>query len=619
MGVLGAALLLSAAPAAGDAETLSIVRAEEPYIGCEVLLTLVGKAAKTQGVTFEWSFAGNIKPILLRKGGLECRFTPFDTEPVFASVSALGSDGRFMASADISFAAKEFTINIVMVEPEPFMLWDINAKREAPADGLVAGEPVQFVVELVPPYDRPIACRWSTDASTAMLSGTNDQKVTIVRSEIGDAELSLEVKDANGLVLGRGRRDVHVPIPRAKVDESIRRKNAWSQWLEALALWDAKNFDSAVENAAAAADLDPETLEITDGLKIMRENFVRVERSRKLSAEAFALHKKQDLTNALKTYRRAYAAWAFTETEDEIEKLEAEIDAIRVRRQQAEWLKDKGAAYDVEGRFEDALRYYRETVALVPDDSVSQRAERIEKRLASIAQAKVLAEEGQKLEESGQLLGAVAKYKESLALEKSAELNDHTEELEATLKMRRARAADLRREAAELQRKKNDAEALVRYRESQALWPDPELANRIANMEKTVTVSSQRAVRSAEDFGIGTQADAIRLLQEGHALYKQGKYEEALEMYRKSHAISNDDHLAEWIERVSSSLTEYEAVLQANVLVKEANNLYREGDYAKALAKYKESLAIHPNAEVENFTKTIENNIKSADNTSRKP
>jgi len=41
-------------------------------------------------------------------------------------------------------------------------------------------------------------------------------------------------------------------------------------------------------------------------------------------------------------------------------------------------------------------------------------------------------------------------------------------------------------------------------------------------------------------------------------------------------------------------------------LIKEANNLYNEGNHVGALEKYKESLAIHPNAEVENFIEVLE-------------
>jgi len=591
---------------AEGADSLRIEQKDTAYIGCEVVLSLDGSATKVYDASFEWTFEGNAKPIVLRRGGLECRFTPVDIDQITASVSAFDAGGSFLSSADITLRASEFLVNIVMIEPEPFMLWDANAKRDVAADGLIAGEPVQFEVQLVPEYDRPIRCAWNTDASAAIRGGENEQRVTIVRNDIGDVELSIVVRDAGGLVLGRSVQNVNVPIPRSRIDESIRRRRAWHQWLEAQSQWDAKNFDEAVANAEEASIIDPETIEITGGFETMSANYARVLRSRKLITDAVALHGEQNLSDALKTYRRAYATWALSETEAAIKALETEIDKIRVRRQQAEWLKDTASAYDQEGFFADALKYYKDTLALLPDEAVSQRSERIEIRLASMAQAKTLSAEGRDLESRGLLSEAVEKYKESLKLETDIVLDTHAKELEETIKERRTRAAALRREATDLQRRNNNAEALLRYRESHVLWPDPELEMIIADMEKTVTDAPEQVVRTPEDFGIGTQADATRLLQEGHALYKDGKYREALEVYRKSFSISKDARLADWISRVETSLKEYESVLQANILIKEANNLYNEGNPDGALEKYRESLSIHPNAEVENFIKMLE-------------
>lgn len=605
--------------ASESVEELRIEQKEEAYLGCEVILSLNGDVVNTQGVIYEWSFEGNAKPIHLRRGGLECRFTPIDTDPIAASVSAVAPDGKLLASADISLKAKEFGVEIVMLEPAPFMLWDATTKKDIPATDLIAGEPIQFNVALTPDFKNEIRCRWNTDASTAIRDGAGKNQVTIARNEIGDAELSVVVSDINGTVLGRGSKNVNVPIARSMVDDSIRRKRAWGQWTEAQTLWDAKNFDEAIKIAQEAAETDPETVEITDGLKIMSANYSRVDRARKLIAEATAQQGEQKPVEALKTYRRAYAAWPLQETETSIRDLENQIDNIRIRRQRAEWLKDTAAAYDQENLFEEALRYYKETLALQPDDSVAQRADRIEKRLSSIAQAAAFTSEGRRLEADGHLLEAVEKYKDSLKLEANAELDTHTKELEETIRERRARAATLRREAADFQKKNQNAEALVRYKESQALWPDAEMGKRIAALEKTVTDSPEQIVRSAEDFGIGTQADATRLLQEGHALYKQGKYRDALESYRKSYAISRDTRLADWISRVETSLKEYEAVLKANALIKDANNLYNEGRLAEARDKYKESLAVHANAEVEKFMKHIEETLKSSDMTSNNP
>jgi tetratricopeptide (TPR) repeat protein len=605
--------LLAALPAFGAAEGLRIEQRQEAYVGCEVVLSLAGSAIEAPDVACEWSFEGNARPIYFRRGGLECRFTPKNTEPIRAAVSVLGPDGGLLGSADIALTPKEFEVTIVMLEPDPFILWDAVKKEDVPADGLIAGEPIRFNTVLTPEFPNEIRCRWNTDASTAIRDGEDRNEVTVVRNEIGDAVISVVVSTADGTILGYGEKSVNVPIARSRVEDSIRRREAWNQWTEALSMWDAKNFDAAVQRAQEAAEIDPETLEIANGLKTLNSNFARVERARKFNSNAAVLRGEKKLVDALKTYRRSFAAWPMQESESGIRDLEEEINALRIRNQRAEWLKDIGAAYDQENSFENALKYYRETMELVPDAAVAQRAERIEKRLASIAQASALAEEGHRLETNGQLLEALEKYRDSLQLESGADIEAHARDLENTIKERRTRASALRREGSDLQKKNQNAEALVRYKESQALWPDSALAQQIAALEKTVTASAGQVVRAPEDFGIGTQADAERLLQEGHALYKQGKYQEALDSYRKSYAISRNQRLSDWIAKVETSFREYEAVLRANALIKEANNLYNESKYSEALVKYRESLAVHANAEVKKFTEHIENSLRSVD------
>jgi len=385
--------------------------------------------------------------------------------------------------------------------------------------------------------------------------------------------------------------------------------------MDAQSQWDAKNFGEALATAEEANAIDPDTIEITDGLNTMRANYTRVQRSRNFIAEAVSLHGEQDLEEALRHYRRAYAAWPLVETGTSIRALEMEIDQIRVRMQRAEWLRDTAVAFDQENRFADALRYYRETLALQFDEAVSQRADRIEMRLASIAQATDLITEGRDLEARGLFQEAIERYRESLTFEPSQTLELHVSELEETIRARMSQAAILRTEATQLQNNNNDAEALLRFRESHALWPNPELEVIIASLEQTVTETAQVAPRTPEDFGIGTQADAARLLQEGHALYMDGRYREALDIYRKSYAISNDPRLANWISSIETTLNELDAIHQANALVRAANDLYIAGDHLGALEKYRESLTIHHNAEVENFINLLLQEITPAGET----
>jgi tetratricopeptide (TPR) repeat protein len=605
------ALLLLCGVAEG-AGSFRVERQGDAYIGCEVLLSLAGKETAAPGVVYEWSFKGNAQAILLRKGGLECRFIPYDTKPISASATAIDANGAVLAAAEVALTAKEFRVDIVQLEAEPFMLWDAAAKKDVEAPGLVAGEPARFELKLTPEYKNRLQIRWDTDASTGITEGGDGPRITIVRNEVGDAEISVVVADANGLVLGRGGVNVGVPVSRSKIDESNRRRKAWTQWTTALSQWEAKNYGEAAQNAKAAAQTDPKNSELTDGVKAMLASHARVERAARLAAEAANLWNTGKIVDALKLCRRSYAAWPTEEVRNSIVTLEKAVDEMRVKEQAVGWLRDIATSYDQENLFADALRFYKQILVIVSDDSVAQRVDRIEKRLLSVERARALTDEGRGLEAEGRLQDALDKYKESLKLETNTEIDAHARELEEAIKERKTRAASLRKEGADLQKKNNNAQALLRYMESQALWPDAEANRRVSALKKIVEEPSSRDIRSSEDFGIGTRADAERLLRMGHDLYGEGKYREALTLYRKSYAIFADKQLKDWIERVETPLKEYEAVQKANALIKEGNSLYNGGRFSEALAKYKASLLVHPNAEVENFVKRLEDTVNAA-------
>ena len=174
------------------------------------------------------------------------------------------------------------------------------------------------------------------------------------------------------------------------------------------------------------------------------------------------------------------------ESETSIKELEEAIDALRVKNQQAEWLKDTAAAYDQEGQIQEALDYYNQSQALVPSQAIEERILRISRRLELIAEADKLAGTGSSLERNGKLVEAIESYKASLENNPDEALALHVKELEEIVVQRKRQAAALFREGSDLQRKRQETEALLRYRESMAMWPSPEAQKRIDALERTV-------------------------------------------------------------------------------------------------------------------------------------
>ena len=129
----------------------------------------------------------------------------------------------------------------------------------------------------------------------------------------------------------------------------------------------------------------------------------------------------------------------------------------------------------------------------------------------------------------------------------------------------------------------------------------PEVARRIRDLERNV--KNDKPLRNPEDFGIGTQADAARIIKDADALYLQRQDEKAAALYRKALAIAPNDELRAWITQLEDKIRERRAAQAANAQIKAANALFKAGKIPEAAAKYREALAAHPNPEVEAFMK----------------
>ena len=586
------------------AADLQIIQGEDVYVGKEIVLSLQGSLLSERPL-FEWSVSGDVKSILLRNGGAECAFTPINTSAIDIEAVAKNPDGQVLTTAKLGLTPRYFEVGIEKLEDEPLMLWDIKVKEERPTTELASNRPIRFEARLTPSYNGELRYDWTSDASTSILSSDASQ-TTITRSEIGDSELSVQIVNAAGIPLGRASRVVSVTVPSSRIEDSARQKAGWTDWQEAQAQWAQERHSDAVELAKRAAAQVPEDPDIAEGVKVMSANYDRVLRALELQKKGAEQRGKDLLSDALKTFRRARVVWPMPESESSIKELEEEIDSLRVRNQKAEWLKDTAAAYDQEGQIQDALEYYNQSQALVPSQAVEERISRISRRLELIAEADKLAGTGSSLERNGKLVEAIESYKASLEHNPDGALAQHVKELEEIVGQRKRQAAALLREGSELQKKRHEPEALLRYRESMAMWPSPEAQKRIDALERTVQLPRSADIRAPENFGIGTKSDAAHFLIAGNKLYGEKRYREALVQYRKSYAISQDQILSELIRKLEASLNEYEAIQAANKLIKEGNLLYNQGRVQEAAAKYRESLAAHPNAEVEAFLKHIE-------------
>ncbi|MBQ3585416.1 MAG: tetratricopeptide repeat protein, partial [Synergistaceae bacterium] len=406
--------------------------------------------------------------------------------------------------------------------------------------------------------------------------------------------------NSQGVKLGSGENTVSITLPVSTYEESSMEREAWQVWQKAQELWEAKNYAEAVQLAGHALTLSPRDTEISDGLQAMNANYSRYSKAQKLRSDSETFTNAGRLDDALKNLRIAQVIWPLDDGERIIKAAEERVETQRKLQQEANWLRDTASAYDNENLYEEALEYYAKSIALVSNDAVIDRMNRIRNRLTLIADADRYAGEGNSLEREGKLQEALNHYAASVQSNPDATLRQHIEELQSVISRRERQANALNREGDDLMKRNQNQEALQRFTESMNIWPTDRAKQRLQQLSR-VKLPADAVIRGPEDFGIGTRTDAQKIIQEADSLYAEGDIDQAAALYKKAQRISPSDEMKTWVARLDAILKERDAVNAANRQITEANALFKAGKVKEALDLYRESLKTHKNAEIEEF------------------
>ena len=588
----------------------SIIINDEAHVGEQVILS-VETSQIPAGGSVEWSVSPTTGKtpdrISLRAGGRECAFMPLDTEPIKVIASFLDRSGNVVSSSETLIAPKEFQINIAVIVDKALTLWDAEkrANNVLPPDSLLANSPVKVSATFEPAFKGQPTFKWTADAATAIVE-EHGNEISIKRGSIGESEISVTAFNSSGVKLGSGSGVVNINIPISTFEESSNEREAWQSWQKAQELWENKNYAEAVELATRAVALAPRDSEIVDGLRGMNINYSKFSKAQKLRDDAEKLDSENKFDEALKNLRAAQVVWPLDDADEKIKAEEDKVNEERIRQQNANWLRDTASAYDNENMYEEALEYYEKSLEIMPSEAVADRVQKIKNRLELISDADRYANEGNTLEREGKLQEAHDHYVASVMSNPDPSLRAHIEELQSVISRRERQSNALYREGQEFQRKNRLQEALTRYHESVNLWDNENARQRIQLLSRNRGLEPDAKLRGPEDFGIGTKADAQKIIKSADALLEEGKSEEALELYRKALKISPNPDLQKWAARLFDVVKENNAVEAANKQIKEANALYKSGKIKEAIDLYNQSLKTHKNAEIEEFLKNQE-------------
>jgi tetratricopeptide (TPR) repeat protein len=250
---------------------------------------------------------------------------------------------------------------------------------------------------------------------------------------------------------------------------------------------------------------------------------------RKYWADGQALEKEGKIVSAVAAYDKAIASFHPTVPQNDRMWIVVHAQEMRNRISGAKNWRADGEAKQKAGKIAEAIASYKQSLALLPDAALEEHVRMLEGKQAEAGEKKVAADrlwqEGTALFNQGRPSDALAKFKESLGYGSDPSRQKYVADLEA----RRTKAVALRDEGSKLQNQNRLSEAVAKYKESLTVWPDPGLSSHIATLEGKLKQDADTAARKAKAKQLRDEGYALQ--QRNQLQAAVGKYRESLAVW----------------------------------------------------------------------------------------
>lgn len=596
----------------GNPELTITYTPKEPFIGQEVKLQVTTRPKMGDDIIgFWWEI-----PNYWTGTGDKASFKSKDSKPVKVTVHAKTKDGGDeVGTKDVVITAKGYQVSVS--EPRylesPPQMWQCDTQLgQAQRCGMVTLKPNQFVTHrdiffkatVTPNPDSP-RYRWTVDPSGSCGFPGSGSEIKINCSNTGTYTVKLEVTNADGAKLGEASTSVTISISQAQIDNSKKAKDAYDKLQKAKELVAQGKLDEGITLASESAGLDPKNTEAKSLLDKWKNDLQGIKKHIVILEQ---LLKDNKLTEAEKELQSAQRINAKHQLVLEAEnRLKAKKQEFNQKQAEAQRLKAEGEAFERQGKLQDAVNKYKESIKIIPDKALDDNIKRLEAEIAKDAQKKQTADklwdECSSLAKQNKLSEAFMKCKESLSHWSSDKRAVAVKEMEIQINQTNAnkvKADRLWDECALLTKQSKNQEALNKCRESLSYWSSDKRVAAVKDLENIINQESQK------------KATADRLWDECSALAKQNRPNEALAKCRESLKYwSSDKRLAAVrdMEQLTNQTNQKQE--QCKLLMNEGYQLKQQGRLKDALAKYEEAQKICPNAETEQIITSIKKAITS--------
>lgn len=235
------------------------VSPQKPLVGEEVTAE-VRDFPLHEGVEFRWApLSRNAR--LVRVGEKDVSFYVSDDQPVTVSVSAsMPQAGVTLGEARAVVKARPYEVEVknLGITGEKTVVW-IDGQGPAQTDAIAVRREVRLRADVSPsPGNPPLTYKWTAQDGSSLAGSDASREAAAFRESVGECNVSVEVRDSRGLVIGRGEGAFPVSVSQAELDKAeINARETLRLAAEAEKLWSLGQVDESLAAAEAARNLNP--------------------------------------------------------------------------------------------------------------------------------------------------------------------------------------------------------------------------------------------------------------------------------------------------------------------------------------------------------------------------
>ncbi|MYL83309.1 tetratricopeptide repeat protein [Desulfovibrio aerotolerans] len=233
-----------------------------PLVGEEVTVAIRDFPVH-DGVEFRWDpLPGHAK--LVRVGERSLTFYPTQAKTTPVKVTAVAADsGKSsaplgLAKADVPVRTYAVTVDNRGLAEAPATVWR-DGEGPVAADGAAVGQRVGLRASITPASPHlPLSYAWGLCPGARAAGGDDTREIAASRQETGPCPVSVEVRDARGLLLGRGQGAFEVAVSQAELDRAAERAREVARLVgEAGQAWTDGDPGRSAQAAGQAVRLSP--------------------------------------------------------------------------------------------------------------------------------------------------------------------------------------------------------------------------------------------------------------------------------------------------------------------------------------------------------------------------